>query len=123
MPIPRKSTRGLGVPALLLLCSFLPQGLLARGDGAFQAPFNIINAGRPGPAMVQSGDLNGDGKMDLLTANGSPSILVFFQSPQSRLEWRPVPVRVGSLVWFARAADFDGDGLDDIVAADISATA
>ncbi len=111
-------------PGLVLWCLVCLSGpLLARGDGTFVSPFVITNAGRPGPATVHAGDLNDDGKLDLVTANGSPRILVYFQSPSSREEWRQLPLPVGSQVWFVRAADFNGDGLDDIIASDISATA
>lgn len=95
----------------------------AAGDGTFQAPLTILNAGRPGPTTVHAGDLNGDRKLDLITANGSPSILVYFQGAASRLSWTQVPIRVASTVWFVRAGDFTGDGTEDIVASDISSTA
>ena len=111
----------LGVAALISLAS---AALAAPpvGEGVFRAPLTLVNAGRPGPAMVQAGDLDGDGKLDLVTANGSPGIITYLQGA-SRAEWLQRPVRVGALVWFARAADFDGDGLDDVVASDISSTA
>ena len=101
----------------------LSSPVLAQGDGTFESPFVIPNAGRPGPATVHSGDLDGDGKLDLVTANGSPRILIYFQSSSSREEWRQLPLPVGSQVWFVRSADFTGDGLDDIICSDIAATA
>ncbi len=111
-------------PLAVLCCALLlPSAALAQGDGTFESPFVITNAGRPGPATVHSGDLDGDGRLDLVTAHGSPRILVYFQSPSSREEWRQLPLPVGSQVWFVRTADFTGDGLDDIIASDISATA
>ena len=99
-------------PPRLLLALFLAPEALAQGDGTFRSPFVVANAGRPGPATVHAGDLNGDGKLDLVTANGSPRILVYFQSPASREEWRQIPLPVGSQVWFVRASDFTGDGRD-----------
>ncbi|MBI4583264.1 MAG: VCBS repeat-containing protein [Planctomycetes bacterium] len=112
-----------GVFFLLSLSALAAGKLFAGGDGTFQSPFRIVNAGRPGPATVHSGDFNGDGKLDLATANGSPNILVFLQNPSNRLEWKQVPLQVGSQVWFVRSADFTGDGVDDLIAGDISATA
>ena len=108
---------------VVTVCLLSSSAVLAEGDGSFDSPFVITNAGRPGPATVHSGDLNGDGKLDLVTANGSPRILVYFQSLDSREQWRQLPLPVGSQVWFVRTADFNGDGLDDIIASDISATA
>ncbi|MGH9360820.1 MAG: FG-GAP and VCBS repeat-containing protein, partial [Thermoanaerobaculia bacterium] len=70
------------LPAAVLV--FLPTAAaLAKGTGAFQAPLTIP-AGRPGPVTVNWGDFNGDGKLDLVVANGvasnaasgTPAILV-----------------------------------------------
>ncbi|MBI4600799.1 MAG: VCBS repeat-containing protein [Planctomycetes bacterium] len=109
--------------SLLLLTPLACPEALARGDGTFRSPFVLPNAGRPGPATVHSGDLNGDGKLDLLAANGGPRVLVYLQGLSSREQWRQIPLPVGSQTWFVRSADFTGDGRDDIVASDISATA
>lgn len=97
--------------------------LQAGGDGTFRSSFVLPNAGRPGPATVHSGDLNGDGKLDLIAANGSNRIQVYFQRASNREDWQQKSVPVGSQTWFVRSADFTGDGLDDIIAADLSATA
>ena len=114
--------------AMILACVVLLAAggsppLQAHGDGTFRSPTTLPNAGRPGPATVHAGDLDGDGKLDLISANGSSRILVYFQSPSSRDDWRQVPLPVGSQVWFVRAADFTGDGRDDLIASDLSATA
>jgi len=113
------------VQRIVLLCwlGLLPCLAHAAGDGTFQAPFSIPNRGRPGPVTVHAGDLNRDGKLDLLASNGSASILVLLQNHTSRLDWRQLPLRVGASCYFARAGDFDGDGADDIVVGDPGSSA
>src|SRR5262245_17997734 len=117
--------------ALLLGCLVHPASVLvASGDGTFQAPLRI-NTTHPGPVTVHSGDLDADGKLELLVASGvasnvasgSPGILVLFQNPQNRLDWKSVPVNVGTSSVFVRAGDFDGDGIDDVLVADTGSTA
>jgi hypothetical protein len=50
--------------------------LLNRGDGTFQA--RVVYASGHGPYSVAIGDLNGDGKPDVVTANAQPG--AFFRS-------------------------------------------
>ena len=54
--------------------------LLNRGDGSFQAKVDYATG--PGPNSVAIGDLNGDGKPDLATANlAGHSVSVLLNTP------------------------------------------
>ena len=89
--------------------------LLNLGDGTFQTPRNFgVGAG---PASVATGDLDGDGKIDVVTANlesGDFSILLgrgdgtFGEHRQIEAAGPPA---------FAALADVDADGDPDIVSA------
>ncbi len=83
--------------------SFVFAGLLAVlpapaasgiGGTVFEGPLSIPNV--PRPYTVQTGDLNKDGKLDLIAANGGSTIFVLLQNPSNREEWTPFPLRVGS---------------------------
>jgi hypothetical protein len=105
---------------VLALCS--GSGVLAQApDLRFRGPFTITNVPRP-VVTVHEGDIDGDGKIDLISSNGTGTVLVLFQDKENRRSWTPVPVRVGSACFFTRGGDFDGDGFDDLAVADGSST-
>src|SRR2546426_1422866 len=91
------------------------------GEERFRSPLTIPDV--PHPASIQAGDFNKDGKLDLVTANGSELLLVLLQGRSDRQSWKTVPVSVGVSCYFALAGDFDGDGADDLMAADNGSTA
>jgi hypothetical protein len=93
--------------------------LLGQGDGTFQPPQHIgIGAV---PSSITVGDFNGDGQQDLATANAAfnantVSILLgqgdgTFQAPQA--------FGVGATPTFVVVGDFNGDGHQDLVTANI----
>jgi hypothetical protein len=93
--------------------------LLGNGDGTFQ-PAVIYSSGDTDAEWVAIGDLNGDGKPDLVVSNffstngysGEVSVLFgngngTFQSPvQYNLDYNPVSVAI---------QDMNGDGIPDLV--------
>jgi hypothetical protein len=89
--------------------------LANRGDGSFKAKRDYATG--PGPLSVAFGDLNGDGKPELATANVSGnSISVFANrgdgSFQSKLEYA-----TGSGPFSVAIGDLNGDGKPDLATA------
>ncbi|MFZ9822510.1 MAG: tandem-95 repeat protein [Gemmataceae bacterium] len=89
--------------------------LLGRGDGSFNRQ-DISNAGgTTSPSFVTTGDVNGDGKIDILTTNqNSSNVSVFlgrgdgsFQAP-NLLSTSAIPNRIV-------LGDFNSDGKMDLV--------
>ena len=95
--------------------------LLGDGRGGFrQAPQSPLMAG-PAPFMIALGDVNGDGRRDLVVANYSGHIS---DTARDGLTWirndghgqfTPFPVRVaaGHGAWSVAAGDVNGDGFAD----------
>ena len=94
--------------------------LVNRGDGSFQAKLDYLAGDRP--ASVAIGDLNGDRKLDLVTANSGTednagrTVSVLLNrgdgSFQAKLDY-PAGNRPGSVA----IADVNGDSRSDIVTA------
>ena len=61
------------LPMAVLVALGVSASLQGKGDGSFQSPL-AVPAGRPGPVSVHAGDLNKDGKLELILANGSASM-------------------------------------------------
>src|SRR6185503_1791235 len=96
--------------------------LWAHGDGTFEAPLALsVYTSAVG---CTAGDFNADGKLDLAAVGGGAWVTVWLQGRAGRLDWTRAPaVEVGFASYFVRAADFDGDGDDDLVVADPGSTA
>jgi hypothetical protein len=94
--------------------------LLGNGDGTFRAaPTPTVNLG--GAAFgVALGDINGDGKADMVVADfGNSTVSVFLGDGSGGFTADGSPIAVGSLASFAAysvsLADVNGDGKLDMV--------
>jgi VCBS repeat-containing protein len=87
--------------------------LLGNGDGTFRAHTDYATTGTP--RSIAIGDLNGDGRSDLVTANrDTDTVSVFLGNgdgtfqPQTTFVAGPEPLAIA-------IADFNGDGRPDLV--------
>lgn len=85
----------------------------AATPGSFAAPVQLDS---PGASQVAIGDLNGDGKPDLVSADFGVSI--FLQDPATPGAFlAPTGLSSGGASWVA-IGDLNGDGLPDLVVTD-----
>jgi hypothetical protein len=95
--------------------------LRGNGDGSFQAPVVYMAGGEP--SALGTGDLNGDGKIDLVTSNRDGTVSLSlgngdgsFQKPLVYLLFAGRPGDPGFFPESAPlvVADFNGDGVPDV---------
>ncbi len=98
---------------------------LQSSPGSFdRAPFTLGGTGTTdSPQFVSAADLDGDGDLDLVSANGdSSNLTVFFQSSPGSFD--PAPLTLGGTGTTdspasVSAADLNGDGDLDLVSANV----
>ena len=98
--------------------------LLAVAPAVFQAPYvvpMVPGAVSPGVRRVASGDLNGDGIIDLVSANPGNDTISYVLGFGDGMFSAPRMVPVGDEPLGLIVADLDNDGDDDIATANASA--
>ena len=86
--------------------------LAGNGDGTFQTEQQYFVGGRP--IAVQTGDLTGDGKIDIVVVNAFDNMLSILKGNGDRTYQPAISVPVGTNPTSLALADFNGDGKLDI---------
>jgi len=101
--------------------------LLGQGNGGFisQLPVTLFFSGNPQPASVRGVDLNGDGVVDLVTANYNSNSISVFVGAVSGGQWQisaqydyDTGIHPASLL----VRDLNRDGILDIATANVGST-
>jgi hypothetical protein len=90
---------------------------LNSGSGTFAAAVNYSIGASTDPYSVIAADFDGDGKLDLATANFSGNNISVLLGSGTGTFAAPVNYAVGTKPYAVTAADFDGDGRVDLAAA------
>jgi hypothetical protein len=114
---------GDGKPDLVTTGSLYSVGVwLGKGDGAFQRPQTFSGLEFGPSVVVEVADVNGDGKPDLVVLDGFPySVDVMLNNGDGTFQFQQLsqgfPVGLGS--YSVAVADVNGDGIPDVVTANI----
>lgn len=90
--------------------------LRGRGDGTFETPGMLVPVGGDPYLGMALGDLNGDGRLELVTPNPQ-AISVLLGDETAASGFRPLPSLVADDPFGVALGDVNGDGWLDIAAA------
>lgn len=93
--------------------------LLQQAGGGFAAPQFLATRAPLSPIAVAIGDLNGDGRNDLVATSGNNSptnVAVFYQGSDGKLG-AMTPLATYDIPAAVRITDIDGDGRADLIVA------
>lgn len=92
--------------------------LLGRGDGGFAPQIRYELPGGKYPHAIAIGDINDDGRPDIVTANeGTDNVSILLGLGNGQFRPLASPTAVGDSPWAVVIADFDDDDLLDIATA------
>jgi hypothetical protein len=111
---------GDGLPDVALNTSGSPANpavevLLGKGDGSFQPNHLILPVGQT-PFSVAAGDFDGNGALDLVTANSNGTLSLLLNNGGGSFRPR-TDLAVGGVPRAVAVGDFNGDGRLDVVTA------
>jgi hypothetical protein len=89
-----------------------------NGQFAYSAAYLVGNDSSSSPYCVAAADLNGDGKMDLVSANNNDNTLTVLTNNGAGLFNVSSSPSVGTLPTSVAVADINGDGRPDLISAD-----
>ena len=113
---------------ILLYLAVLSSGSLLAQTPCFTPlglpPISLTIAGLPanGPRWVSSGDLNNDGRADLVVSNGNQTLSILLGNGSGGFGAPTTSISLGNTSDATMLADFDGNGRLDILSVDYGTT-
>jgi hypothetical protein len=88
--------------------------LLGNGDGTFQTAIGFIDSTQNSASSITIGDLNGDGKLDVILSDRNSLAVSVFLGTGTGVFGTPMDFNVGATPIAAAVGDFNADGKLDL---------